>query len=48
MASVLRPSLRRQLGVVSQEACLFSGTIGDNIAFCLPTRPHDSGASGDA
>jgi ABC-type multidrug transport system fused ATPase/permease subunit len=33
---VTQGSLRRQLGVVPQEAFLFSGTIGDNIAFGRP------------
>ena len=33
LRSVTQESLRRQLGMVPQEAFLFSGTIADNIAF---------------
>jgi len=33
LRSVTQDSLRRQMGIVPQEAFLFSGTIGDNIAF---------------
>jgi ABC-type multidrug transport system fused ATPase/permease subunit len=36
LRSVTQASLRRQLGVVPQEAFLFSGTIGENIAFGRP------------
>jgi len=36
LRSVTQASLRRQMGVVPQEAFLFSGTIGDNIAFGRP------------
>jgi ATP-binding cassette subfamily B protein len=36
LRSVTQDSLRRQLGVVPQEAFLFSGTIGENIAFGRP------------
>jgi ATP-binding cassette subfamily B protein len=36
LRSVTQASLRRQLGVVPQEAFLFSGTIADNIAFGRP------------
>jgi ABC-type bacteriocin/lantibiotic exporter with double-glycine peptidase domain len=34
-------ALRRQLGVVMQEAFIFSGTIRSNIAFNLPDLPLD-------
>lgn len=34
-------SLRRRLGIVPQEGFLFSGTIGDNIAFGRPTASQD-------
>ncbi len=33
---VRQASLRRQMGIVPQEAFLFSGTVGDNIAFGRP------------
>ncbi|MDQ4024757.1 MAG: ATP-binding cassette domain-containing protein, partial [Actinomycetota bacterium] len=36
LRSVTQTSLRRQLGVVPQEAFLFSGTVGENIAFGRP------------
>jgi ATP-binding cassette subfamily B protein len=36
LRSVTQASLRRQMGVVPQEAFLFSGTIADNIAFGRP------------
>ncbi len=36
LRTVTQDSLRRQLGVVPQEAFLFSGTIGENIAFGRP------------
>ena len=36
LRTVTQRSLRRQLGVVPQEAFLFSGTIGENIAFGRP------------
>ncbi len=35
-ATVTQASLRGQLGIVPQEGFLFSGTIGDNIAFGRP------------
>ncbi|CAN5138625.1 N/A [soil metagenome] len=41
LRSVTQASLRRQLGVVPQEAFLFSGTIGDNIAFGRPEATAD-------
>jgi ATP-binding cassette subfamily B protein len=34
-------SLRRQLGVVPQEAFLFAGTIGDNISFAIPSATRE-------
>ena len=41
LRSVTQASLRRQLGVVPQEAFLFSGTIGENIAFGRPDATQD-------
>lgn len=32
--------LRRLIGIVTQEAVLFPGTIAQNIAYADPTRPH--------
>jgi ABC-type multidrug transport system fused ATPase/permease subunit len=34
-------SLRSQMGIVPQEAFLFSGTIGENIAFGRPDADHE-------
>ncbi len=34
-------SLRRQLGIVPQEAFLFAGTIGENISFATPSATRD-------
>ena len=36
LRSIKQSSLRRQLGIVPQEGFLFSGTIGENIAFGRP------------
>jgi ATP-binding cassette subfamily B protein len=36
LRSITQASLRSQLGIVPQEGFLFSGTIGDNIAFGRP------------
>ncbi|MGI8728699.1 MAG: ABC transporter ATP-binding protein [Solirubrobacteraceae bacterium] len=36
LRTVTQASLRRQMGIVPQEAFLFSGTIGENIAFGRP------------
>ena len=41
LRSVGITSLRRQLGVVPQEAFLFNGTIADNVSFARPDAPHD-------
>ena len=41
LRSVTQRSLRRQLGIVPQEAFLFSGTIADNIAFGRPDATLD-------
>jgi ATP-binding cassette subfamily B protein len=41
LRSVTQASLRRQLGVVPQEAFLFSGTIAENIAFGRPDATFD-------
>jgi len=37
LRAVQASSLRRQMGIVPQEAFLFSGTVGENIAFGRPT-----------
>jgi ABC-type multidrug transport system fused ATPase/permease subunit len=41
LRDVAARSLRSQMGIVPQEAFLFSGTIGDNIAFGRPTAGAD-------
>ncbi len=41
LRSVTQASLRRQLGIVPQEGFLFSGTIGENIAFGRPGATDD-------
>jgi ABC-type multidrug transport system fused ATPase/permease subunit len=41
LRSITQASLRRQLGIVPQEGFLFSGTIGDNIAFGRPDATPD-------
>jgi ABC-type multidrug transport system fused ATPase/permease subunit len=41
LRAVSQRSLRRQLGIVPQEGFLFSGTIGDNIAFGRPDATDD-------
>jgi ABC-type multidrug transport system fused ATPase/permease subunit len=41
LRDVTQQSLRRQLGVVPQEGFLFSGTIGENIAFGRPDATVD-------
>jgi len=41
LRDVTQQSLRRQLGVVPQEGFLFSGTIGENIAFGRPEATVD-------
>ena len=41
LRDVTQASLRRQLGIVPQEGFLFSGTIGDNIAFGRPDATRD-------
>ncbi len=35
-------SLRSQIGIVFQETTLFSGTIGDNIAYAAPNAPMEA------
>ncbi|MDP1847919.1 MAG: ABC transporter ATP-binding protein [Solirubrobacteraceae bacterium] len=41
LRTVTQASLRRQFGVVPQEAFLFSGTIAENIAFGRPDATRD-------
>ena len=41
LRDVTERSLRSQLGIVPQESFLFSGTIGDNIAFGRPDATDD-------
>jgi ABC-type multidrug transport system fused ATPase/permease subunit len=41
LRTVSQQSLRRQLGIVPQEGFLFSGTIGENIAFGRPDAGVD-------
>jgi len=41
LRSVTQASLRGQLGIVPQEGFLFSGTIGDNIAFGRPDASEE-------
>ena len=41
LRDVAQRSLRRQMGIVPQEAFLFSGTIGENIAFGRPEASTD-------
>jgi ABC-type multidrug transport system fused ATPase/permease subunit len=39
---VQRRSLRREIGVISQDPFLFSTSVRDNIAFGMPDAPHDA------
>jgi ATP-binding cassette subfamily B protein len=41
LRGVAASSLRRQMGIVPQEAFLFSGTVGENIAFGRPEATAD-------
>lgn len=38
---VTRRSLRREIGVISQDPFLFSASVRDNIAFGVPDVPHE-------
>jgi ABC-type multidrug transport system fused ATPase/permease subunit len=40
--AVQRRSLRRDIGVISQDPFLFSASVRDNIAFGLPEAPHEA------
>ena len=42
LRGVTMASLRSQLGIVPQEAFLFSGTIAENLAFGRPDAPRES------
>jgi len=37
-----RRSLRREIGLISQDPFLFSASVRDNIAFGLPDAPHEA------
>jgi ATP-binding cassette subfamily B protein len=37
-----RRSLRREVGVISQDPFLFSASVRDNIAFGMPDAPHEA------
>jgi ATP-binding cassette subfamily B protein len=39
---VERRSLRREIGVISQDPFLFSASVRDNIAFGMPDAPHEA------
>src|SRR5262249_32267127 len=41
LREITSASLRSQMGIVPQEAFLFSGTIGENIAFGRPDAAQD-------
>jgi ABC-type multidrug transport system fused ATPase/permease subunit len=41
LRDVASRSLRRQMGIVPQEAYLFSGTIGENLSFGRPDAPAE-------
>ncbi|MGH3132996.1 MAG: ABC transporter ATP-binding protein [Gaiellaceae bacterium] len=37
-----RRSLRREIGVISQDPFLFSASVRDNVAFGIPDAPHEA------
>ena len=41
-ATLVRRSLRREIGVISQDPFLFSASIRDNIALGMPDAPHEA------
>ena len=42
VSDLQRRSLRREIGVISQDPFLFSASVRDNIAFGMPDAPHEA------
>jgi ATP-binding cassette subfamily B protein len=42
LADIRLDSLRREIGLVSQDVFLFQGTIGENIAYGVPDAPNEA------